>query len=316
MEKSISRFLNQDGCLDFEFPGLSSLGGISGPTMNPIMATRYSPTIRRRRLSAELRRVRLAARKTSEEAAAAAGLSKSTYSNIESGVKKRPSVPEIRAILDACQVPRGREFDEILDLCRQSLERGWWSRYRDVLAARFVGFETEATRITSWQPVVIPGLLQVPEYMRVAAQACLANPQEIRRDIDARMTRQRILEDQDPPELYAIFDEGALLRLHDHPEVRRSQVKHILEMAQRPNVTVQMTRAAKLNPGAGGSCVILEFPHAIDPTVVYLETATDGIYLEEPDEVARYQQLVNHLRLVALRPGETLDYLEEVHLST
>ncbi|MFE1169844.1 helix-turn-helix domain-containing protein [Nocardiopsis sp. NPDC058789] len=284
--------------------------------MNPIMATRYSPTIRRRRLSAELRRVRLAARKTSEEAAAAAGLSKSTYSNIESGVKKRPSVPEIRAILDACQVLRGREFDEILDLCRQSLERGWWSRYRDVLAARFVGFETEATRITSWQPVVIPGLLQVPEYMRVAAQACLANPQEIRRDIDARMTRQRILEDQDPPELYAIFDEGALLRLHDHPEVRRSQVKHILEMAQRPNVTVQMTRAAKLNPGAGGSCVILEFPHAIDPTVVYLETATDGIYLEEPDEVARYQQLVNHLRLVALRPGETLDYLEEVHLST
>ncbi|MEU3017872.1 helix-turn-helix transcriptional regulator [Nocardiopsis sp. NPDC007018] len=282
--------------------------------MNHIMATRYSPTIRRRRLSAELRRVRLAARKTSEEAAAAAGLSRSTYSNIESGVKKRPSVQEIRAVLEACEVSRGREFDEIIDLCRQSLERGWWSRYRDVLAARFVGFETEARRITSWQPVVIPGLLQVPEYMRVAAQACLANPQEIRRDIDARMTRQRILEDQDPPELWAIFDEGALLRLRDHPEVRRSQVRHLLEMAQRPNVTVQLTRAAKLNPGAGGSCVILEFPHVIDPTVVYLETATDGIYLEEPDEVARYQQLVNHLRLVALRPGETIDYLEEVHL--
>jgi transcriptional regulator with XRE-family HTH domain len=282
--------------------------------MNRIMANRYSPTIRRRRLSAELRRVRLAARKTSEEAAAEAGLSKSTYSNIESGVKKRPSLPEVRAILEACGVPQGTEYDEILDLCRQSLERGWWTRYRDVLAARFVGFEAEARSITTWQPLLVPGLLQVPEYMRVVAQACLANPQEIRRAVDARMTRQRILEDRDPPELYAIFDEGSLLRLHDHPEVRRSQAKHLLEMAQRPNVTVQMTRADRVNPGCGGSCVILEFPNAIDPTVVFLETATDGIYLEEPDDVARYQNLVNHLGLVALRPGETLDYLEEVHL--
>ncbi|QRN80540.1 MAG: helix-turn-helix domain-containing protein, partial [Nocardiopsis sp. BM-2018] len=162
--------------------------------MNRIMANRYSPTIRRRRLSAELRRVRLAARKTSEEAAAEAGLSKSTYSNIESGVKKRPSLPEVRAILEACGVPPGGEFDEILDLCRQSLERGWWTRYRDVLAARFVGFEAEARSITTWQPLLVPGLLQVPEYMRLVAQACLASPQEIRRAVDARMTRQRILE--------------------------------------------------------------------------------------------------------------------------
>lgn len=280
------------------------------------MATRYSPTIRRRRLSAELRRVRLAARKTGEEVAADAGLSKSTYSNIESGVKKRPTVAEVKAVLQACEIRPGREFDEILDLCRQSLERGWWTRYRDVLAARFVGFETEAAAITTWQPTMIPGLLQVPEYMKVNAQACLAGPQEIRRAIDARMTRQRILEDQDPPELWAIFDEGSLLRLKDHPETKRVQVKHLLEMAQRPNVTVQLTRADRLNPGSGGSCVVLEFPDPIDPTVVFLETTTDGIYLEEPDEVTRYQNLVDHLRLVALRPSETLDYLQDVHLDS
>lgn len=278
------------------------------------MATRYSPTIRRRRLSAELRRIRLAARKTGEEVAADAGLSKSTYSNIESGVKKRPTVAEVKAVLEVCEVPPGREFDEILDLCRQSLERGWWTRYRDVLAARFVGFETEASAITTWQPLMIPGLLQVPEYMKVNAQACLAGPQEIRRAIDARMTRQRILEDQDPPRLWAIFDEGSLLRLKDHPRTKRVQVEHLLEMARRPNVTVQLTRADRLNPGSGGSCVVLEFPDPIDPTVVFLETTTDGIYLEEPDEVVRYQNLVDRLRLVALRPAETLEYLQEVHL--
>ncbi|MFE3459157.1 helix-turn-helix domain-containing protein [Nocardiopsis aegyptia] len=276
------------------------------------MATRYSPTIRRRRLSAELRRVRQAARMTSEEVAKAAELSRSTYSNIESGSKQRPKLPEIRAILTACKVPPGREYEEILDLCRQSLERGWWSRYKDALAVRYVGFETEANQISTWEPVVLPGLLQVPAYIEVTAQAALAQPEDIRRVTDARMTRQRILEDTEPPELWAIFDESALLRLEAYPRVRQEQVAHLLQMAQRPNITLQMTRANQLNAGSGGSFVLLEFPEPVDPTVVYLETDTDGIYLEGPDEIARYRNLMNHLRLAALRPGETIDHLQQM----
>lgn len=281
-------------------------------TIRGIMATRYSPTIRRRRLSAELRRIRQAARMTSEEVAKAAELSKSTYSNIESGLKQRPKLPEIRAILNACGLSPGREYEEILDLCRQSLERGWWNRYRDVLAARYVGFETEANAISTWEPVVLPGLLQVPSYIEVIAQAALAQPEDIRRAIDARMTRQRILDDEDAPELWVIFDETALLRLEQHPMVRQEQIRHLLEMAEHPNVTLQVTRATQLNAGSGGPFVILEFPESVDPTVVYLETDTDGIYLEEPDEIARYRNLMNHLRLAALRPGETIDHLRQM----
>lgn len=274
-------------------------------------ARRYSPTIRRRRLSAELRRIRQAARMTGDEVAAAAGLSRSTYSNIESGVKQRPTIAEIRAILDACGLTEGREREEILDLCRQSRERGWWTRYRDVLSARYVGFETEASSISTWEPLVIPGLLQVPSYMETTAQATLAHPADVQRIVDARMTRQQILDD-DPPELWAIFDEGALLRLGGYPEVRREQVLHLLAMAERPNVTLQMTRTDQLNPGSGGPFVILEFPTPADPTVVYLETDTDGLYLEDPAEIARYRTLLNHLRLVALRPGETITRLREM----
>lgn len=284
--------------------------GSQRSTIRGTMAIRYSPTIRRRRLSAELRRVRQAARMTSEEVAAAAELTKSTYSNIESGAKQRPKLPEIRAILDACQVPHGQEYEEILDLCRQSLERGWWTRYRDVLSARYVGFETEARSISTWEPIVIPGLLQTPAYIEVTARAALAQPEDVRRVVDARMTRQRIL-DEDPPDLWAVFDESALARLDEHPRVRQEQIAHLLEMAERPNVTIQMTQANRLNPGSGGPFVILEFPTAVDPTVVYLETDTDGIYLEEPDEIGRYQNLMNHLRLVALRPGETIERLQQ-----
>ncbi|WP_306370178.1 helix-turn-helix transcriptional regulator [Nocardiopsis sp. CC223A] len=274
--------------------------------------TRYSPTIRRRRLSAEIKRLRLASRMTSEEAARAAELSKTAYSNIENGFKQRPKLPEIRSILAAFEVPPGKEHDEILDLCRQSLERGWWTRYRDVLAARYVGFETEASSISTWEPLVIPGLLQVPSYMEVLAEAALLRPEEARRSVDARMTRQRILDDEDSPELWAIFDEGALLRLEEHQDVLREQVTHLLEMGERPNVTVQLTRANRINSGSGGPFVVLEFPEAVDPAIVYLETDTDGIYLEEPDEVARYRTLMKHLVMAALRPGETADYLRQM----
>ncbi len=278
------------------------------------MATRYSPTIRRRRLSSELRRVRLASGKTGEEVARTAGLSKSTFSNIESGVKKRPRIREVRAILEACGMEPGPEFDEVLLLCRQALDRGWWSRYRDVVASPYVGFETEADDICTWQPLVLPGLLQTPEYMRVTAQACLSVPHDIRRFTDARLIRQRILDDEDPPLLRAIFDEGALLRLRTQPDILVRQVRHLLEMSERPNITVQMTLADRLNPGSGGPFVIMDFPHPVDPTVVYLETTADGIYLEDSDEVARYRTLAEHLRLVALRPGETLDHLRETYL--
>jgi transcriptional regulator with XRE-family HTH domain len=249
---------------------------------------------------------------TSEEAARASELSKTAYSNIENGFKQRPKVPEVRSILTAFGVPPGQEYEEILDLCRQSLERGWWNRYRDVLAARYVGFETEASQISTWEPVVIPGLLQIPEYIEVTAQAALAQPEDIRRVVDARMTRQRILDDDDAPELWAIFDETALLRLEAHPRVCQQQVRHLLDLAERPTITLQMTRANQLNAGSGGPFVLLEFPEPVDPTVVYLETDTDGIYLEEPDEIARYRNLMNHLRLAALRPGETIDQLQQM----
>lgn len=274
------------------------------------MAHRYSPTIRRRRLSAELLRIRRqAGLKTEELAAKIPGMSKSTYSNIETGIKQRPKISEVRAILDACGLEPGQEAAEILDLCRQSQERGWWSRYGDVLSTKYVGFEVEARSITTWEPNTVPGLLQVPEYVEVIARAALARPDEVRRSVESRAKRQEILE-EDPPELWAVFDETALLRLDEYPEVRRSQIEHLLEISERPYVTLQMTEARRLHPGSAGPFVILEFDR--DPTVVYLETDTDGLYLESPEEISRYLSLVNHLRLGALRPGETIVRLREM----
>lgn len=276
------------------------------------MTTRYSPTVRRRRLSSELQRVRRAAGLKYDEIARRTKIPRSTINNVEIGKKQKPTIAEITAILDACDVQSGPEREAILDLCRQSHVRGWWTRYRDVLPGQYVGFEAEAAAISTWEPLVVPGLLQVPNYVELMARAALTKPVDIQRNISARTERQRILGDPNPPKLWSVFDEGALLRLKQHPEVLREQVEHLITQAEEPNITVQITRSDDVNPGSAGPFVIMDFATSIDPPIVYLETDTDGLYLEEYEEVARYRQLSDHLRLGALRPGETTTRLREI----
>ncbi|WP_435108855.1 helix-turn-helix domain-containing protein [Nocardiopsis synnemataformans] len=273
---------------------------------------RYSPTVRRRRLSEDLRRYRLAARMTLDDAAAATEISRTTISNIESGVKKRPQLPEIKALLDAFGVHDEREREEVLNLTRQSRERGWWARYRDVLNGKFIGFEAEASVIHTWEPLVLPGLLQIPEYVQLLAKAArVGDERGIQRAIDARIERQRIV-NSDPPEMWAVFSEASLLALSEHPDVLHKQVAYLLEALRAPLTTLQMTPANRLTPGMGGPFVLMDFPDAADPSVVYLETDTDGLYLEEPEEVARYRHTFGHLRIAALTPDETVERLQEM----
>jgi hypothetical protein len=131
----------------------------------------------------------------------------------------------------------------------------------------------------------------------------------VQRAVDARIERQRILS-SDPPELWAVFSEGALLALADeYPDTLKRQVGYLLEVAAETTNTIQMTPAYRLTPGLGGPFVIMDFPEAVDPSVVYLETDTDGLYLEEPDEVARYRHVFGHLRIAALTPDETVERL-------
>ncbi|MDT0302799.1 helix-turn-helix domain-containing protein [Streptomonospora wellingtoniae] len=274
------------------------------------MATRYSPTIRRRRLSAELRRLRLAARMTLDDAAKSTELARSTVGNIESGFKKRPQLAEVRALLDAYQVS-DPEREQVLDFCRQARERDWRAKYRDVVKGEHVGFEAEASEISTWEPILVPGLLQTPDYVRELAAAAEAHPVDADRLVDSRMRRQEILR-EDPPEFWAIFDETALMRLADRPNVLRGQVEHLVAMSQEQTITIQITRADRMNPGTGGPFVITEFPDAMDPTIVHLETATDGIYLERPEDITFYRALFNRLRLAALKPGETIDRLRHM----
>jgi transcriptional regulator with XRE-family HTH domain len=277
------------------------------------MSERYSPTVRRRRLSEELRRLRHEARKTLDDVVRATEWSRGKIGNIESGERQRPQVSEIRTLLDFYGVTAEETREAVLDLCRQSRERGWWVRYRDVLSSKFVGFEAEASLICNWELAVVPGLLQVPAYSELITRTALVrDAKHVQRVVDARIERQRVLFEDPPDDIWFVFDETALLRLREHPEVLQSQVAHLIQAAEDPRITIQLVPHDRLHPGTGGPFVIMDFPNTVDPSVVYLETDTDGLYLEEPGEVARYRKLFDHLRLTALLPEETLARLREM----
>lgn len=272
-----------------------------------------SPTIRRRQLSGTLRRLRHEREMTLDQVAEGLEWSTAKVSNIETGRTARPSVTDVGAILRAYGISEtSREFAEIVDLARQSRERGWWTRYDDVLTGAYVGFEAEASRISSYEPLVIPGLLQTREYAEVHTRAAAlpGQQQDIERAVSARMERQEILDREQPPELWMIIDEAALRRLEATPEVMRGQIRKLLEAAERDALTIQVLPLGKsLLTGLVSPFVILDYQERdVDP-IVFLETNTDGLYLDRSDEVYRYRRLFEQAQSIASGPQESADMM-------
>jgi transcriptional regulator with XRE-family HTH domain len=276
-----------------------------------------NPPISRRQLSAQLRQKRLDAGLTLDDAAAALEWSATKVSNIETGRSKFPAVSDIRLLLGVYNVEDPREVDTILNLARSARERGWWRRFDDVITGDYVSLESGATHLRVYEPVVIPGLLQIQEYAVAASQATLLrNPDAIERAVEARMMRKEILTrtDPPPPELWAIIDEHALRLLGgNHPDFGRKQIDHLIEWAEEPNsVTIQvLPTSAGLHAGMGGPFVILDYQ---DPgeTTVFLETDTDGLYLDKPPEIDRYRKIFDRLVSKAMDPDDVPGFLRKL----
>lgn len=273
----------------------------------------YSPTIRRRRLSEELKRLRAAKGLTLEQAAEKLEWSRAKIANIETGKRLRPYVTDIELLLNIYDVTDQRQRAALLDLTRQSRAKGWWTAYGDLLAGAYVGLEAEASSIATYQVGAIPGLLQTAGYAAASARAALNSPDDIDRIVDARMRRQQILDREDPPRVWAIIDEATLARTAtaDDPEVMRDQVRHLLACAEGANtITIQVLPFSKgLHAGTGGPFVLLDFPNPADRPIVYLETRNDGLYLEKTAEIADYRDVLDHLQGTALSPAESITHL-------
>jgi transcriptional regulator with XRE-family HTH domain len=183
------------------------------------MTARQSPTVRRRRLGAELRRLREEAGLTIERVAATLECSESKVSRIETGqVGAMPR--DVRDMLDLYKVgPEQREA--LIQIARDARQKGWWHAYTDVpVVPGYVGLEVSAAAIDTFGALLVPGLLQTPEYARTVLEALLPDlsAEQIRRRVELRMARQSILNGEHPPTLRAILDEALLRRpVGGHP---------------------------------------------------------------------------------------------------
>ena len=275
-----------------------------------------SPPVARRQLSAQMRAKRLGANMTAEQAADELEWSTTKISNIETGRSKHPAVSDIRLLLDVYKVKDPRERDAILDLTRQSRKRGWWNRYDDVLTGAYTALEAGATSLKLWEPQFIPGLLQLPEYAAAVAHATLVrDPEGVERVVEARVQRQKLLERADPPEVWAVIDEHALqLLAATDTDLHRRQVEHLAVLAEADNsVTIQILRPdVGLHPGMGGPFALLDYGDDLGLAMVFLETDTDGLYLDKKPEVDRYRKIFDRLVSKAMDPDGVAAYLRSL----
>jgi transcriptional regulator with XRE-family HTH domain len=268
------------------------------------MGTEHSPTVRRRRLALELRRLREAARLTCEEVAEHLECSASKISRVETG-RVSVSPRDVRDMLELYGVPADQR-ESLVQLARDSRQKGWWHAYSDTMQpqmATYIGLESAASEIRIYEVSLIPGLLQTEDYARAVIRAGMVNSpaEDIERRVALLMARQPAVVRDDPPKVWAVLDEAALRRRVGGAGLMRLQLEHLLAQAALPNVAVQVIPfAGGAHPAMGRPFIILVFPERVDTDVVYLEDLTSALYLEDVAEVDRYNVFFNHLRATAL----------------
>lgn len=279
------------------------------PTANSV-----GPTVRRRRLAIELRRLREAAGLTIDQVAKELECSESKVSRIETA-HVRATARDVRDLLEIYGID-GKERDELVQLARQAREKGWWHEaYSDLPVRALVGLEDAATSIRTYLDQLVPGLLQTEDYARAVIHAIRPDlsPEETERRVELRMARQRLLDRADSPTLWAVLDESVVRRRVGGAKVMRSQLERLIEASTLPRVTLQLLPfSAGEHIGMDGSFTIVGFRDPADPDVVYLEHTLSDLYLEDSEAIRQYALLFDHLRADAFSPDDSATFFAKV----
>lgn len=274
------------------------------------------PVLRRRQVGAKLRSLREAAGKSMDEAAAYLECSTAKVSRIETG-RLLARVPDVRSMLDLYGV-NGDERDDLLDLVRESRQKGWWNEFPEALVVEgydvFLGLQDAAATIEEYAPYLMPGLLQTTDYAHevLAPQADLTEKQ-IERMVALRVANQRAVLDRPyPPRAHFYIDEGVLTRGARNPTMMRGQIRHLIDIARRGHMTVQLVPfSAGFTLAYGTPFVLFGFADPADPKIVFVEHLLGTQFETKLDVVNRYSWVSDTLRAAALSPSDTLENLAE-----
>ncbi|MFI7239918.1 helix-turn-helix domain-containing protein [Streptomyces cyaneofuscatus] len=281
------------------------------------MPSHPRPTVRRRRLGAELKRLREKAGVRMEDAAERIGGDKPKISRQENG-RQGVSKLEIEALLALYGVVDDRLRTALITLAREGRRKGWWAQYSDILPAGFqerLSIESDAARILTFQPMLVPGLLQTAEYatevIRSAGKS--ATEDQIKSYIEVRANRQEVLARDNPPQYVCLLDEAVLRREVGGPAVMAAQLGKILEVNNPPKLTIQVVPFSQgWHAGADGAFNIYTYPDPMDLDVVNLDYLDGALYLEEDLPVERYQLAFDELRAAALASRQSMELVSVV----
>lgn len=271
-----------------------------------------SPTVLKRWIAFELRKLREDCRISREEAAAVIKGSVPAIGHMETG-RSLPKPLELERLLELYGVAERSEF--FLDLrLRAKKGRDWWIGFDDTAVPEyfklFLGLESSAVKIESWDAIVVPGLFQTPDYARAIIRG--GRPEfpatEVEKRVELRMARQgEVLDQEDAPQVWAVISEAALRLQVGSPAILRAQLERLVELREYPNIEMQVLPAsAGAHTGVDGGFIVLTFPNELehDPGCVYIESRVKGVYYEEPDQVMAYRDALTRLRVRADKPED------------
>ncbi len=263
------------------------------------------PTVLRILLGTQLRRLRESRSISAQEAARAIRGSESKISRIELG---RNAIREIDVLDLLTYYGVGAvEREQLLSLAEQANRPGWWHRYNDILPDWFqsyVGMEEAATSIRIYEPQFIPGLLQTQQYTAAVLAVCDIAVNEAERHVILRKERQRRFT-EGRLKLWAIIEENALRRPMGSKEILRDQLRYLLSLCTKRNLTLQVIPSGAVGHAVPNGFTILRFAEPDLPDVAYLEHLTSALYFDKKADVDRYLLGMERLSILSAKPSET-----------
>jgi len=266
--------------------------------------TRGGSVVVRRSLGRRLKQLRISSGKTWRDVHEAHVASRAKLDRIENG-RTRVSVGDVRALCFLYDI----DDDVVEQLVEQAINTGgpaWWEEYGDALPswfAMYVELESAASTLATWQPSLVPGLLQTPAYQRAVFETYPElDAAYVERQIKLRTERQRaVLDRDDPLRLTAIIGAEVLAREVGGAGVLAEQRQHLLQMSTRDHVTVLVLPwSAGAHPAMKGQFNVLGFDSEADPDVVYQESDGGGRYVEQSATVERFRGMFGALRKMSL----------------
>jgi transcriptional regulator with XRE-family HTH domain len=277
---------------------------------------RQAPTVRLRRLAAELRRLRKVADLTRDDVSEHTGINNATLYRIETA-RARPQMRTLTSLLHLYEVDQ-EQRGYLTALCRDATTQGWLRPYHSELPEEYtayISFEDEAQSARNYESLFMPGLLQTEDYARAVIRGVLpsATDDEVEDRVRARTERQGVLTKTAPLKLWAVVDEAALRRVVGGRDVMCGQLDHLAKTVKAPNITLQVISfEAGAHPGMPGQFIVLDFADPMDTDLIYIDSMAGDLFLESDAEIARCRAVFDHLVAVALSPNDSAALVAEI----